>query len=48
MTAVTIAAQAVAVTPGGFGTYEAVATAAMVGVGVPPGPAFAVALTTHA
>ncbi len=48
VTAVTIAAQAVAVTPGGFGTYEAVATAAMVGVGVPPGPAFAVALTTHA
>ena len=35
VTAVTIAAQTVAVTPGGFGTYEAAATAAMVGVGVP-------------
>jgi uncharacterized membrane protein YbhN (UPF0104 family) len=48
VTAVTIAAQAVAVTPGGFGTYEAAAAAAMVGAGVPPGAAFAVALTTHA
>lgn len=48
VTAVTVAAQALAVTPGGFGTYEAVATAAMVAVGVPPGPAFAVALSTHA
>ena len=48
VTAVTIAAQAVAVTPGGFGTYEAAATAAMVGGGVDPALAFAVALTTHA
>jgi uncharacterized membrane protein YbhN (UPF0104 family) len=48
VTAVTIAAQAVAVTPGGFGTYEAAATAAMVGTGVDPALAFAVALTTHA
>jgi uncharacterized membrane protein YbhN (UPF0104 family) len=48
VTAVTIAAQAVAVTPGGFGTYEAVAAAAMVGAGVDPAAAFAVALTTHA
>ena len=48
VTAVTIAAQAVAVTPGGFGTYEAAATAAMVAAGVGPGTAFAVALTTHA
>lgn len=48
VTAVTIAAQAVAVTPGGFGTYEAAATAAMVAVGTDPGAAFAVALTTHA
>ena len=47
VTAVTIAAQAVAVTPGGFGTYEAAATAAMVGVGAAPATAFAVALTTH-
>jgi uncharacterized membrane protein YbhN (UPF0104 family) len=48
VTAVTIAAQALALTPGGFGTYEAAATAALVSLGVPPGPAFAVALTTHA
>jgi len=48
VTAVTIAAQAVAVTPGGFGTYEAAATAAMVGSGVYPALGFAVALTTHA
>jgi uncharacterized membrane protein YbhN (UPF0104 family) len=48
VTAATIAAQTVAVTPGGFGTYEAAATAAMVAIGVPAGAAFAVALTTHA
>lgn len=48
VTAVTIAVQAVAVTPGGFGTYEAAATAVLVGLGVPAGPAFAVALATHA
>ncbi len=48
VTAVTIAAQLVAVTPGGFGSYEAAATAALVGLGVPAGPAFAVALATHA
>ncbi len=48
VTAVTIAAQVLAVTPGGFGTYEAAATAAMVGVGADPAAAFAVALTTHA
>ncbi|MGH4013496.1 MAG: lysylphosphatidylglycerol synthase domain-containing protein [Pseudonocardiaceae bacterium] len=48
VTAVTIAAQAVAVTPGGLGSYEAAATAALVTLGVPAGPAFAVALTTHA
>jgi glycosyltransferase involved in cell wall biosynthesis/uncharacterized membrane protein YbhN (UPF0104 family) len=48
VTAVTIAAQVVAVTPGGFGTYEAAATAAMVGIGTDPAAAFAVALTTHA
>lgn len=48
VTAVTIAVQAVAVTPGGFGTYEAAATAALVGLGVPAAPAFAIALTTHA
>ena len=48
VTAVTIVAQAVAVTPGGFGSYEAAATAALVALGVPAGPAFAIALTTHA
>ena len=48
VTAVTIAAQVLAVTPGGFGTYEAAATAAMVAVGADPAAAFAVALTTHA
>ncbi|MGQ0575549.1 MAG: lysylphosphatidylglycerol synthase domain-containing protein [Pseudonocardia sp.] len=48
VTAVTIAVQAVAVTPGGIGTYEAAATAALVGLGVPAGPAFAIALSTHA
>jgi uncharacterized membrane protein YbhN (UPF0104 family) len=48
VTAVTIAAQVVAVTPGGFGSYEAAATAALVALGVPAAPAFAIALTTHA
>jgi uncharacterized membrane protein YbhN (UPF0104 family) len=48
VTAATIAAQTIAVTPGGLGSYEAAATAAMVAVGIPAGPAFAVALTTHA
>jgi uncharacterized membrane protein YbhN (UPF0104 family) len=48
VTAVTIAAQSLAVTPGGFGSYEAAATAALVVLGIPAGPAFAIALTTHA
>jgi hypothetical protein len=48
VTAVTIAAQAVAVTPGGFGTYEAAAAAAMVALGVDAGAAVAVAFVTHA
>ncbi|WP_205315757.1 lysylphosphatidylglycerol synthase domain-containing protein [Nonomuraea lactucae] len=48
VTAVTIAAQTVAVTPGGFGSYEAAAAAALTALGVAPGPAFAVALITHA
>ncbi|MGH3912067.1 MAG: lysylphosphatidylglycerol synthase domain-containing protein [Pseudonocardiaceae bacterium] len=48
VTAVTIAVQAVAVVPGGLGSYEAAATAALVALGVPAGPAFAIALTTHA
>jgi uncharacterized membrane protein YbhN (UPF0104 family) len=48
VTAVTIAAQTVAVTPGGFGTYEAAAAAAMGALGVDPGQAVAVAFVTHA
>jgi len=48
VTAVTIAAQAIALTPGGFGSYEAAAAAALVAIGVPAGAGFAIALTTHA
>ena len=48
VTAVTIAAQTVAIAPGGIGTYEAAATAALVGVGAGPGPALAAAVTAHA
>lgn len=48
VTAVTIAAQIVAVTPGGFGTYEAAATAALVALGADAGPALAAALAAHA
>lgn len=47
VTAVTIAAQLVAITPGGFGSYEAAATAVLVGLGAPPSQAFAVALAAH-
>jgi uncharacterized membrane protein YbhN (UPF0104 family) len=47
VTSVTIVVQAVAVTPGGFGSYEAAATAALVAAGLPAGQAFAIALTTH-
>lgn len=48
VTAVTIAAQTVAITPGGIGTYEAAATAAFVGLGADPGAALAAALAAHA
>ncbi len=48
VTAVTIAVQTVALTPGGFGSYEAAATAALVAIGVPAGAGFAIALSTHA
>jgi uncharacterized membrane protein YbhN (UPF0104 family) len=48
VTAATIAAQAVAVTPGGIGSYEAAATAMLGALGVPPAQAFAVAVATHA
>jgi uncharacterized membrane protein YbhN (UPF0104 family) len=48
VTAVTIAAQTLAVAPGGIGTYEAAATAALVAVGADPGAALAAAITAHA
>ena len=48
VTAVTIAAQTVALAPGGLGTYEAAATAALVALGADPGPALAAALAAHA
>jgi uncharacterized membrane protein YbhN (UPF0104 family) len=48
VTAVTIAAQTLAVAPGGVGTYEAAATAAFVALGADPAPALAAALLAHA
>ncbi len=48
VTAVTIAAQAVALAPGGLGTYEAAATAAFVAVGADAGAALAAAIAAHA
>lgn len=48
VTAVTVFAQVVAVTPGGLGTYEAAGTAALVALGTDAGVAFAVVLSTHA
>jgi uncharacterized membrane protein YbhN (UPF0104 family) len=48
VTAVTIASQIVAIAPGGFGTYEAVAAGAMVAGGADPGAALAAALAAHA
>jgi uncharacterized membrane protein YbhN (UPF0104 family) len=48
VTAVTIAAQVVAIAPAGLGTYEAAATAALVALGAPAGAALAAALTAHA
>lgn len=48
VTAVAVAAQTVAVTPGGIGSYEAAGTAALAALGVDPGTAFAIALATHA
>jgi uncharacterized membrane protein YbhN (UPF0104 family) len=47
VTAVAVMAQVVAIAPGGFGTYEAAATATLVAVGVPAGPGLAVALAAH-
>ena len=48
VTAVTIVAQAVAVTPGGIGSYEAAATAALVLLGAPAPEALAAAVVAHA
>jgi uncharacterized membrane protein YbhN (UPF0104 family) len=48
VTAVTIAAQTLAVTPGGIGTYELAATAALTALGAPPAAALAAAITAHA
>ncbi|MEX0868686.1 MAG: hypothetical protein WD011_03350, partial [Nitriliruptoraceae bacterium] len=49
VTAITIAAQAVAVAPGGFGTYEAAATAALVAIGATDAAtALVIALAAHA
>lgn len=48
VTAVTIFAQVIAITPGGIGTYEAAGTAALVALGLPADRAFTVVLLTHA
>jgi len=46
--AAAVSVQIVAVTPGGIGTYEAAATAALVTLGVPASTALAVAMAVHA
>jgi len=48
VTAVTIAAQVLAVAPAGIGTYEAAATAALAALGAPLGAALAAAVAAHA
>lgn len=48
VTAVTIAAQTLAIAPGGIGTYEAAATASLVAVGAPTEVALAAAIGAHA
>jgi hypothetical protein len=48
VTVVSVAAQVLAVAPGGLGTYEAAAVAAYVMLGHRPGPALAAALAAHA
>ena len=48
VTAVTIAAQLFAVTPGGIGTYELAATAAFTALGAPAEAALAAAVAAHA
>ena len=47
VTAVTIAAQVVAIAPGGLGTYEAAAGASFVALGAPAEAALAAALAAH-
>ena len=47
VTAVTIAAQTVAIAPGGVGTYEAACSAALVAVGADPRAALAAAIGAH-
>jgi len=46
--AVAVLVQVVAITPGGFGTYEAAATAAMVAAGAPVATALSAAVVLHA
>ncbi|MPZ74084.1 MAG: glycosyltransferase [Nitriliruptorales bacterium] len=48
VTAVTIAAQILAVAPGGIGTYELAATVAFAALGAPPRAALTAAVTAHA
>ena len=48
VTSVSVAAQVVAIAPGGFGTYEAAAVAAYAFLGYDAGVALAAALATHA
>ena len=48
VTVAAVTAQVAAVAPGGIGTYEAAATAALVLVGTPAGAALAIALVAHA
>jgi uncharacterized membrane protein YbhN (UPF0104 family) len=48
VTAITVFAQILAVTPGGVGTYEAAGTAGLVALGFGAGEAFAVVFITHA
>lgn len=47
VTAVMIGSQVLAVAPGGFGTFEAAGTAALVALGTDPGTALAAVLTAH-
>lgn len=48
VTSAAVVAQVIAITPGGFGTYEAGGVAAMAALGYEPSIALAVVLTSHA